>query len=92
MNKVFDCVIIGAGPSGIGCAIELKKKGFDVVLIEKSMPGGKVNIAPRVDNYPGQHEIPGPDLAMIFYQRVALIGRFWSRAVCFINQKRLQST
>lgn len=70
MNKVFDAVIIGAGPSGISCAIELKNKGFDVALIEKSMPGGKINIAPRVDNYPGQHEIPGPDLAMIFYQRI----------------------
>lgn len=70
MSKVFDCVIIGAGPSGIGCALALKEKGFDIALIEKGMPGGKVNIAPRVDNYPGQHEIPGPDLAMVFYQRV----------------------
>ena len=70
MSKVFDCVIIGAGPSGIGCALALKNKGFDIVLIEKGMPGGKVNIAPRVDNYPGQHEIPGPDLAMVFYQRI----------------------
>lgn len=70
MSKVFDCVVIGAGPSGIGCALELKKQGIDVVIIEKGMPGGKVNIAPRVDNYPGQHEIPGPDLAMVFYQRV----------------------
>ena len=70
MSKVFDCVIIGAGPSGIGCALALKEKGFDIALVEKGMPGGKVNIAPRVDNYPGQHEIPGPDLAMVFYQRV----------------------
>ena len=70
MEKEFDVVIIGAGPSGIGCAIELKKAGFNVALIEMSMPGGKINIAPRVDNYPGQKEIPGPDLAMIFYQRI----------------------
>lgn len=70
MNKVFDCLIIGAGPSGIGAAIELKNKGFDVILIEKSMPGGKINIAPRVDNYPGFKEIPGPDLAMEFYNRI----------------------
>ena len=70
MSKVFDCVVIGAGPSGIGCAIALKNKGFDVALIEKSMPGGKINIAPRVDNYPGEHEIPGPDLAMKFYDRI----------------------
>ncbi len=70
MDKTFDCVIIGAGPSGIGCAISLKNKGFDIALIEKGMPGGKINIAPRVDNYPRQKEIPGPDLAMIFYQRI----------------------
>lgn len=70
MEKEFDVVIIGAGPTGIGCAIELKKAGFNVALIEMSMPGGKINIAPRVDNYPGQKEIPGPDLAMIFYQRI----------------------
>ncbi len=70
MEKVFDCVIIGAGPSGVGAAIALKKAGYDIALIEKGMPGGKINIAPRVDNYPGQHEIPGPDLAMIFYQRI----------------------
>lgn len=70
MNKIYDTVIIGAGPSGIGAAIALKEKGFDVVLIEKGTPGGKVNIAPRVDNYPGHKEIPGPDLAVIFYERV----------------------
>ena len=70
MEKEFDVVVIGAGPSGIGCTIALKKEGFNVALIEMSMPGGKINIAPRVDNYPGQKEIPGPDLAMIFYQRI----------------------
>ena len=70
MEKEFDVVVIGAGPSGIGCAIVLKKEGYNVALIEMGMPGGKINIAPRVDNYPGQKEIPGPDLAMIFYQRI----------------------
>ena len=70
MSKVYDCVIIGAGPAGIGCALALQEKGLDIALIEKGTPGGKVNIAPRVDNYPGQKEIPGTDLALIFYQRV----------------------
>ena len=31
MEKEFDVVIIGAGPSGIGCAIALKKEGFNIV-------------------------------------------------------------
>lgn len=70
MNNIYDTLIIGAGPSGIGAAIKLHQDGYKVAVIEKSTPGGKVNIAPRVDNYPGQHEIPGPDLAMIFFERL----------------------
>ena len=70
MNKVYECLIIGAGPCGIGAGIELHKNNVDVAIIEKSIPGGKVNIAPRVDNYPGKHEIPGPELAMDFYKRM----------------------
>ena len=70
MNKVFDCLIIGCGPCGIGASIYLKNQGFDVAIIEKSTPGGKINIAPRVDNYPRQAPIAGPDLAVLFFQRV----------------------
>lgn len=69
MNNV-DVVIIGAGPSGIGAAIKLKEAGINFIIIEKAMPGGKINIAPRVDNYPGFKEIPGPDLAFAFYERL----------------------
>lgn len=67
--EIKDCVIIGAGPCGIGCAIELKKLGIDAVVLEKGPIGGKVNIAPRVDNYPGFKQIPGPDLAFEFYKK-----------------------
>ena len=70
MNKVYECLVIGAGPSGIGAAVKLHKEGIDVAIIEMSTPGGKINIAPRVDNYPGQHEIPGPDLAVIFFNKL----------------------
>ena len=70
MNKVYECLVIGAGPSGIGAAIKLHQDGVEVAVIEMSTPGGKINIAPRVDNYPGQHQIPGPDLAVIFFERL----------------------
>ena len=69
-NKIYTCLIIGSGPCGIGAAISLKQSGFeDFAIIEKSTPGGKVNIAPRVDNYPGFKKIPGPDLAYELYKR-----------------------
>ena len=70
MEKIYDALIIGAGPCGIGAALALHKEGADIALVEKSTPGGKINIAPRVDNYPRQKEIPGPDLAVLFFQRV----------------------
>ena len=66
----LDTLVIGSGPSGIGCAIELKKAGVNVAIIERSTPGGKVNICPRVDNYPGFSKIPGPDLAFALFQRI----------------------
>ena len=70
MNNIYDTLVIGAGPSGIGAAIKLHQQGIKVAVIEMSTPGGKINIAPRVDNYPGQKEIPGPDLAVIFFTRL----------------------
>lgn len=66
----FDCLIIGSGPCGIGAALKLHEAGVNFGIIDGSTPGGKVNIAPRVDNYPGFKEIPGPDLAFKLYERL----------------------
>lgn len=64
---IYDVLIIGAGPAGIYSAISLKNASLKVAILEYSMPGGKVNIAPRVDNFPGYKEISGPDLAFEFF-------------------------
>lgn len=69
MNK-FDVIILGAGPCGIGAAISLKKEGINFAIINAGPIGGKVNVAPRVDNYPGFTKIPGPDLAYEFYKKL----------------------
>ena len=37
MNNIYDIIIIGAGPTGIGCAIEAKKNGLSVLILEKGM-------------------------------------------------------
>ncbi len=31
----FDAVIVGAGPTGLACGIELKRRGLNAVLIDK---------------------------------------------------------
>ena len=35
MDMSADIVIVGAGPSGLSCAIEAKKAGFSVIVLEK---------------------------------------------------------
>ena len=86
MNNVYDTLIIGAGPSGIGCALALKKENLNIAIIEKGTPGGKINIAPRVDNYPKEVKIPGPDLAYKFFLRMS------EAKIPFINEEVISLT
>ena len=74
MSKVYDSIIIGAGPCGMRVALELKKKDVDFLLLDPGTPGGKVNVAPRVDNYPGFKMIPGPELAFALFNRLVEAG------------------
>ncbi|MFO8129481.1 MAG: NAD(P)/FAD-dependent oxidoreductase [Bacteroidales bacterium] len=59
----MNIVIIGAGPAGITCAIQLKRSGLDPVLMEKGKAGGLLHNAGRISNYPGFPEgITGSEL------------------------------
>src|SRR5208283_799953 len=35
MTESFDALIVGAGPTGLACGIELEKRGVKTVLVEK---------------------------------------------------------
>ena len=61
--KVEDVIIIGAGPSGIAAAIQLRRQDIDPVIFEKDAVGGLLRNAHLVENYPGfPGGIPGADL------------------------------
>lgn len=66
-NKIYDSIIIGAGPAGLSAAIYLKRANIDVLVIEKGTFGGKVNYTAVIDNYLGAEKTFGPDLAFKFY-------------------------
>lgn len=66
-NKIYDSIIIGAGPAGLSAAIYLKRANIDVLVIEKGAYGGKVNYTAIIDNYLGAEKAFGPDLAFKFY-------------------------
>ena len=70
MNKE-KIVIIGAGPSGITCAIQLKRYGFEPLLIEKDEVGGLARNANLIENYPGfPSGITGYELAVLFRRQM----------------------
>lgn len=53
MQSYKTVIIVGAGPAGIAAAIQLKRSGIDVAIIEKHRVGGLLQNANLVENYPG---------------------------------------
>jgi len=49
----YDLIIIGGGPAGLTAAIYASREGADVLLIERSGPGGQAGITVGLDNFPG---------------------------------------
>lgn len=66
----YNTIIIGSGISGMSCAIYLKRAGLSTLIIENNAPGGQLNKAGTIENYPGFTSISGPDLAMSIYSQV----------------------
>lgn len=60
---MYDVIVIGMGPAGMSAAIYAKRSGMNVLMLEKSTPGGLLNKTNIVDNYLGYEGISGPDLA-----------------------------
>ncbi|CAI2161578.1 13866_t:CDS:1 [Funneliformis geosporum] len=64
MTFDYDLIVIGAGPAGIAAAIYAQRALLKTLILEKSLPGGKLNKTEDVDNYPGFISIKGPELAI----------------------------
>lgn len=71
---MYNTVIIGAGIAGMTASIYLKRANVPFLLIEKSAPGGQINRASNVENYPGFSSIDGPSLAMNIYNQIEKLG------------------
>ena len=64
-TQVRDLVIIGAGPSGLAAAVYGASEGLDVLVLEKSSPGGQAGSSSRIENYLGfPNGISGQDLPL----------------------------
>lgn len=51
-KEKYDLIIIGAGPAGIGAAVQAKLCGLKAVLVREGNAGGRLGLARRVENFP----------------------------------------
>jgi len=60
-NKIYDCIIIGAGPSGVQAALYLIRANKSVVVFH-SYELGALNNAEWVENFYAKGKIKGKQL------------------------------
>ncbi len=64
MDKTYDVIVVGAGPTGMTSAMFTGRANLKTLLIERMLPGGQIATTSTVENYPGYPDgIEGPDLS-----------------------------
>jgi thioredoxin reductase len=70
-KEIEDVTIVGAGPAGIGAAMQLKRCGISPLLLEADEAGGLLRNANLVENYPGFPKgISGVGLVKLFIKQM----------------------
>ncbi|HKM33379.1 MAG TPA: thioredoxin-disulfide reductase [Lachnospiraceae bacterium] len=78
---MYDLIIIGSGPAGLGAAVYGKRAGLNLLVIEKNpMSGGQVLTTYEVDNYLGLPGINGFDMGMKFREHAEKMGAEFKEA------------
>jgi thioredoxin reductase (NADPH) len=71
---MFDVLVIGAGPAGMSAALAAKQAGFHVAILEKSMPGGKLNTYQTLENFPGYQHLQAQAFGLSMYDALTQAG------------------
>lgn len=71
---MYDLIIIGAGPAGMSAAVYASRSGLNTLILDGGAPGGKLNLTADIENYPGEKEIAGPELAYQMFEHATKFG------------------
>ena len=75
MSKIYDLIVVGAGPAGLSAALYAGRSKLSTLVLEKSKTGGQIVITHEVANYPGSvREATGPSLISRMVEQVTEFG------------------
>ncbi|MFX3624924.1 MAG: thioredoxin-disulfide reductase [Ectobacillus sp.] len=73
-EKIYDVIIIGAGPAGMTAALYTSRANLSTLMIERGIPGGQMANTEEVENYPGYDHILGPELSTKMFEHAKKFG------------------
>jgi alkyl hydroperoxide reductase subunit F len=73
MDKIYDLVILGAGPAGITAGVYAARKKIDFLVITMDI-GGQAVLSGDIENYTGYQFITGPELTVKFHEHMKAFG------------------
>lgn len=73
VTKIFDLIIIGAGPAGITCAVYAARKGMSFLVVSGDI-GGQTAWSGDIENYLGYQFITGTELTAKFEEHMEKYG------------------
>ncbi len=73
-EKIYDVIIIGAGPAGMTAAVYTSRANLSTLMIERGIPGGQMANTEDVENYPGFESILGSELSNKMFEHAKKFG------------------
>ena len=74
MERLYDVIIIGAGPAGLSAAIYMARAKYKVLVMEKEKFGGQITITSEIVNYPGVKKTGGKELTESMKEQAEAFG------------------
>ena len=74
-EKVYDVLVLGSGPSGLGAAVYAASEGLSTLVLDGLGPGGQAGSSSRIENYAGfPNGVAGRELAQLSYLQALKFG------------------
>lgn len=74
-GRIYDVVVVGAGPAGLAAAVYAASEGLGVLIVDAVAPGGQASTSSKIENYLGfPTGISGRELAQRAFVQATKFG------------------